>query len=405
MNILEKLPSKAELMKTVPRDRTFEVNGHFHTPFSFSAFDRIDQAFEMAIEEGVEVVGINDFITMDGYPEFSRLAEKTKRFPLYNIEFMGLLKKEQEQGIRVNDPNNPGRTYFSGKGLDNPVKLPEESARKLKDVFQESMQQTREMVRLLNEHLKQIEIGFTLPFEEIQQKFAKSLVRERHIAKAVRSRVYELQTDEAGRKVMLQKIFSGKALKSNVNDVAAVDNEIRSNLLKAGGKAYVAEDPKAFLEIPEVIRIILDAGGVPCYPVLLDDPQDSFTEYEKDYQSLLENLRQLNVYCIELIPGRNKYARLEEFVNFFDQNDFVILFGTEHNTPAMQPLTVFCEGNMPLSTRMKKIGSEGAAVIAAHQYLRAKGETGFVDRQGKPTGDRAEFINLGQAVIESYLKS
>jgi hypothetical protein len=60
---------------------------------------------------------------------------------------------------------------------------------------------------------------------------------------------------------------------------------------------------------------------------------------------------------------------------------------------------------MPLSTRMKKIGSEGAAVIAAHQYLRAKGETGFVDRQGKPTGDRAEFINLGQAVIESYLKS
>ncbi|MBR3745046.1 MAG: hypothetical protein IKN31_08130, partial [Bacteroidales bacterium] len=49
-----------------------DVNAHLHTPYSFSAFDSIPQAAQMAADQGVKVVGINDFYSMDGYAECDR---------------------------------------------------------------------------------------------------------------------------------------------------------------------------------------------------------------------------------------------------------------------------------------------------------------------------------------------
>lgn len=48
-----------------------KVNAHMHTPYSFSAFTDIDDALNRAVEEGVLVVGINDFYTTEGYEEWA----------------------------------------------------------------------------------------------------------------------------------------------------------------------------------------------------------------------------------------------------------------------------------------------------------------------------------------------
>src|SRR3989304_8093367 len=101
------------------------VNNHLHTPYSFSAFSSIEQIFLMAKKENIKSVGINDFYTADGYNEFNSFASKHRIYPVFNIEFIGLIKEFQVQGIRVNDPNNPGRIYFSGKGLSFPFSLSE----------------------------------------------------------------------------------------------------------------------------------------------------------------------------------------------------------------------------------------------------------------------------------------
>ena len=53
-------------MKTI-----IDVNAHLHTPYSFSAFKDVRQALDMAAAEGVEVVGINDFYSLDGYREWN----------------------------------------------------------------------------------------------------------------------------------------------------------------------------------------------------------------------------------------------------------------------------------------------------------------------------------------------
>ena len=80
----------------------------------------METIFRMATDENIAVLGINDFFVTDGYEAFHNGSLKNKIFPLFNIEFIGLLKEEQKKGIRINDPNNPGRIYFCGKGLDYP---------------------------------------------------------------------------------------------------------------------------------------------------------------------------------------------------------------------------------------------------------------------------------------------
>jgi len=381
-----------------------EINAHLHTPYSFSAFNSMEQIFSMASSEKISVLGINDFFVADGYDAFYKHSMQSRIFPLFNIEFIGLLVKEQKNNIRVNDPNNPGRTYFCGKGLDYPHELEPQYECLLRNIRYESQIQMKEMIEKTNSIFHSFSPKISLKYSEIKRLYARELVRERHIARAIRMAVFDKLKSENERSEFLKKLFNGKEVKSDLNNEAAMENEIRANLLKAGGRAFVAEDPATFLPLPEIIEIILDAGGIPCYPVLLDDSNGKYTEYESNKQSLLKELEAMNVFCIELIPGRNDLAILKDFVQFFHDNKFVITFGTEHNTPELIPLLVTARGNQPLDPDLKKISWEGASVIAAHQYLHARGEEGYIKIDGRANLDRLdEFIELGKAVIGKFI--
>jgi hypothetical protein len=173
--------------------------------------------------------------------------------------------------------------------------------------------------------------------------------------------------------------------------------------LKKGGVAFVEEDPGAFLQLDVVIEIIRTMGGIPCYPVLLDDPNGNTTEYEADPEKLYRALTAHGVYSIELIPGRNDHDILRAFVEYFDERKFVITFGTEHNTPALDPLSVSCRGGVVLDESLKYISNKGCNVIAAHQYLRARGEAGYLNADGMPKTDQFDdFVHLGNAVLNHF---
>jgi len=72
MSFYSKFPNKSILLakaEGLSFTAPVKVNAHLHTPFSFSAFDNIRQALDMALTENVKVVGINDFYSTDGYAE------------------------------------------------------------------------------------------------------------------------------------------------------------------------------------------------------------------------------------------------------------------------------------------------------------------------------------------------
>jgi len=151
------------------------VNAHLHTPYSFSAFETLTVALDRASDEDVKIVGINDFYSMDGYEEWNREALKRHLFPLFNIEFISLQKEDQDNGIRVNDPNNPGRTYISGKGLCCPPRLNDPYVSQLADVRAESNAQVKEMYQRVNELLLAFDAGFELNFGVIESFCRKDL--------------------------------------------------------------------------------------------------------------------------------------------------------------------------------------------------------------------------------------
>jgi hypothetical protein len=381
-----------------------EVNGHIHTPYSFSSFSDMDTIFTMARNQNVVLLGINDFYVTDGYDAFLKGALNNKIFPLFNIEFIGLMKEEQKRGIRINDPNNPGRIYFSGKGLDYPFHTGFMLRKQLKSVIQESQVQIRAMISKLNGLIRPVNPALSLSYEIIKSKYAHNLVRERHIAKAVRIDAVEHFSTPGEKIGFLEKIYVSKKSKADLSDSAALENEIRSHLLKSGGAAFVEEDEKSFLELNKIIKIIMKAGGIPCYPVLLDDPSGKCTEFESDPEKLYISLKNLGIECIELIPGRNDFNVLKSFVEFFHKKGFIITFGTEHNTPEMIPLIVSTRGSVPLDDSLKKIAWEGACIIAAHQYLRADGRQGYVLPDGTHNVEqKRELAALGKLIIEYFL--
>jgi hypothetical protein len=409
MNILKSFPSESEMIQasqTTAGGVVHKVNGHIHTPYSFSAFTEIKQAFELAIKENISILGINDFFVTDGYDEFYKYSLESRIFPLFNIEFISLSLDYQKQGVRVNDPNNPGRIYFSGKGLDYPASLPESFRAVIQSAIRESQRQVESMVIKTNEWLREIEADFLIDFQEIKKTFARNLVRERHIAKALRVEIFNRFQNPKERKLFLKKFYYGNEVTADIENSSAVENEIRNRILKSGGKAFVEENENAFLNLDIVTDIIQHAGGIPCYPVLLDDPKGMMTEFERNKVDLFNELTRRNIFCIELIPQRNDYHIFKDFVHYFHDNGFIVLFGTEHNTPDLAPLTVSCRNKVALDTELARIGYEGACLIAAHQYMRAQGIKSKVAKWNLLNiNEKGRLLVLGKSVVERFLNA
>ena len=389
-----------------------DVNAHLHTPYSFSAFSDVKQALDMAAAEGVKVVGINDFYSTDGYGEWKSGCAERALFPLFGIEFISLNAEDQAAGLRVNDPNNPGRTYISGKGLACPVILSGEEARLLADVKAESNAQVERMCAKLNEHLKAVGEEFTLDFARIAADLTRGSIRERHLAKALRLAIERAATagvsDAQAKKASAselqaaaehyERIFAQSA-KSDVNDVAAIENEIRSRLLKAGGAAFVPEDPKAFLPMATVQRIIEAAGGIPTYPFLADDAKGNFTDFEGDLQKASDTLKKRGFRSVEFITTRNTTAVLEQYAGYLEDEGFMVSFGSEHNTPAMEPVKLRTRDAAGLSDKLKAINYRGACAIAAHQADPHKWSLKAVS---SPDGLRSA-IEAGDTLIQAVV--
>jgi hypothetical protein len=399
-----------------------KVNAHLHSPYSFSAFKSIDEALDMAAKEDVKVVGINDFYTAAGYAAWDEGCKKRSLYPLFGIEFISLSETDQKAGLRVNDPGNPGRTYISGKGLSFPFKLSEPYASQLAGVLCESNAQVEAMLGKVNDLLATNNAGFSLDLQWIKSELTKGMLRERHLAKALRLKVYEAcgvsarhdesrniqkEEDIVGQavydraiKALFAKIFGGKELKSAVTDYAGVENEIRGNLLKAGGAAFVPETPEAFLPVTTVQQIILAGGGIPTYPFLADDAKGGYTDFEGDLERVAKQLTERNFHSVEFITTRNNVDLLEKYASYLYEQGFVVTFGSEHNTPAMEPIELFARGGVKLTDKLLEINYKGACVVAAHQQLVAQRHRGYVDENGKADRSRrGEFEKLGEKLI------
>jgi hypothetical protein len=392
--------------------RPLRINAHIHLPPNFSAFETTAQAVGLAKEQGVNVLGVNNYYDYSVYDSFTTMARQNGIFPIYGLEIITLDESLVRSGLLVNDPGNPGKFYICGKGITKFDPLPAD-ALALLDVIRD---RDSERMAAVTERLaaRFAEAGFDteLTAETVKERVVARhgspletvYLQERHVAQAFQEVLFE-RVPEGERSALLAKAY-GTAPKSATGDANGVQNEIRSALMKAGKPAFV---PETFVDSDHAFRLILVLGGIPCYPTLADGT-NPMCGFEEPVEDLVTRLKGYGFLCAEFIPIRNTPQVLAQYVRAMRDAGIVVTAGTEHNTRDLLPIAPTCLKGAPIPAETQAIFEEGACVLAAHQYLASQGEPGFVDADGKPNPNFptdeariAYFAKLGRAVIGKYL--
>ena len=132
------------------------------------------------------------------------------------------------------------------------------------------------MISKLNKLIEPVNPSLTLSYENIKKDMPTIWSANGIWPKLSGSLLLKNYPDPEEQIRFLETIYGGKKSKTGSDNTALLENEIRSNLLKSGGAAFVEENEDSFLELKKIIKIIIKAGGIPCYPVLLDDPSGKF---------------------------------------------------------------------------------------------------------------------------------
>lgn len=377
-------------------------NAHLHLPPNFSAFQSVSQVIDLADREGVAVVGASNYYDYDVYGDLAVLARKRRIFPLFGLEIICLVEELQRQGVKVNDPGNPGKYYICGKGITRFVEMTPAAKGILGTIRQNDSTRMARVVKLLAELFEQRGVATNLTESAIVDMVVRRhkcprervYLQERHVCQAFQERFFEL-VPATGRIEKLNRIL-GAISKAKPDDAVTIQNEIRAYLLKAGKSAYVAE---TFIGFDEAYKLIVELGGIPCYPTLADGA-NPICAYEDPVEKLIADVKQRGIGAAEFIPVRNSPAVLSRYVKAFRAAGMIVTAGTEHNTLDLIPIEPTCLGGAPIPGDIKSIFWEGACVVAAHQFLNLNGQTGFVAGCGQ---DRIAMLKrIGAAVIGKY---
>lgn len=391
---------------------TLPANTHIHLPPNFSAFNSVEQAVEKAASEGIKVLGCGNYYDFTVYDKFVELVKSNNIFPVFGTEIIALEKQFQADGIRINDPGNPGKFYICGKAIAKFENFTPKATELVDYIRTSDAKRMAQMAQKMGQHFKSNGIDIALDADEIIAKLAAKCncptetitLQERHLTQAYQQVLFE-KMPAADRAETLTKIYYTEPA-ADINDPVAVQNEMRSMLLKAGKPCFVDEE---FVSLSQAQTLICQLGGIPCYPVLADGSKVR-CEYEQTPETLIEKLKSNNINMAEFIPNRNSQAVMTEYVKEIRAAGIAVVAGTEHNTLDLIDILPACkDGDVP--PQAAEIFWEGTCVSIAHQFMIANGQPGYVDENGNLNNQYKNadetikaFAKIGSEVLRRYLK-
>lgn len=408
------LRARADKGPASPRPK---VNAHIHLPPNFSAFTTVAQVTDLAAAQNIGVLGVSNYYDYTVYGEFAARASAQGIYPLLGLEIICLHDDLQAAAIKVNDPVNPGKMYVCGKGITKLDPMSEAATRVLGRFRTTDVARIETMVHRMAQIFTQRGLATGLDVPAVINMVVRRhgvdpqtvCLQERHVAQAFQEAIFAL-VPAAERLAKLPALLAAPTSAKSPDDAVAVQNDLRSHLMKVGKPAYVAEN---FVSFAEAFELIAALGGIACYPVLADGMGGGkVAEFEQSVDQLAANLQARNIHAAEFIPNRNAPEVVSRYTKALRAAGLIVTAGTEHNTLDLIPLEPVCKGaggGVPLPEDLKAIYWEGACVIAAHQFLTLHGEIGYVDAHGRlnPAYPDAEtriraLASLGAAVISKY---
>lgn len=408
---LEQIREDAQRGLALPA--ALRTNAHIHLPPNFSAFESIDQPVGLAAAQGVRILGASNYYDFSVYAPFAEQCLANGIYPLFGLEIIVLLDEVRRAGVLINDPGNPGKMYLCGKGITRFVDQSPEARRLIGLIRSADESRMRRMTGLLGAIFDVAGVRTGLDETRIVDRIMSRhgakreiiTIQERHVAQAFQEELFRLVAPEQ-RPRTLAAIF-GTPARAGPEDAVGVQNEIRSHLMKVGKPGFVEE---SFVNLDQAYRLILELGGMACYPTLADGTSP-ICGYEDPPEKLIETLRRNRIHCAEFIPLRNDPGVLKRYVKAMRSAGFVVTAGTEHNTLDPFPMEPTCRHGSPVPEELREIFLEGACVVAAHQSLGLQGQAGYVDSHGNLNQDfddaerRIEyFYSKGAALVMQALK-
>jgi hypothetical protein len=374
-----------------------DVDHHIHLPPNYSPFKDVASAVNQAHQEGLRLLGTSNYYDYLQYQEFSKLCLDRGIFPALGAEMIAFDPGGKKGPQMYNDPSNPGRCYVCGLTMTEIVDPPYNSYELLSEIRRNDTERISTMIKLVNEEMDRRGVDLGLSEQKLINRLADTykrpadtiVLQERHLAEAM---AIALLARGLGHKSQLAEQVFGRQLDSY--DPVTLQNVLRSEFLKAGRPCYVEEH---FPSIKRVVDAILEMGGIPCYPVLLDGAKP-ISEFERDPGRLAKALKQLRIYTIQLIPLRNNTDVGGRFAQLMRYYGVPVSYGTEHNT-AKNVSLIPAYRNGPLHADDRKMSWETACIVAAHQVLTLRGEPGFVARDGSRQRSIEELVLIGSSVL------
>lgn len=389
-----------------------KFNTHIHLPPNFSAFSSVEQPVEMACDENVQLLGVSNYYDYGVYEKFAEIAKNKGIFPLFGTEVIGMNHEYREAGKKINDPGNPGKIYICGKGMVAFETLDSQVLETLNQVRRNDAQRMAEMIQKMNavfqEYGLEVQVTEAGVVTDLAERYGVAkdhvFLQERHVAQAFQEALFSLVSSDK-RADILAKLAGQDAALSDPDDAVEVQGKLRSYLMKSGKPAFV---PETFVAYEPIREMLLGLGGIPTYPTLADGTKP-ICPFESPLPEFVDRLKALGFHAVEFIPIRNSPSVLKEYVLALRGAGLIVTAGTEHNTQELLPIEPTCVDGQGVPEEALNIFWEGACVVAAHQFLTAHDEVGYVDASGELNHaydnqeDRITALaKLGQVVLHKY---
>jgi hypothetical protein len=306
-------------------------------------------------------------------------------------------------GIKVNDPGNPGKMYICGKGMTRFAPMTPEAQRVLDLIRHADATRTAQLVERVSQVLAQRGLPNQIDAQAVIDRVVRRhgvpretvYLQERHVAQAFQEYLFD-HVPAAQRIAKLTTLLGAPPRIASPEDAVAVQNELRSHLMKADKVAYVDE---TFIDFAPAMQLIRELGAFPSYP-LLADAASPICPFESSPEKLAANLKDRGIFAAEFIANRNACELMTRYARVLRAQGILITAGTEHNLLEMIPLQPVCLGGTPVPADLRELFYEGACVIAAHQFLGAHQQPGYARSDDASI---RELAALGHAVIRKYL--
>jgi hypothetical protein len=304
---------------------------HMHSHFSFNAFDYSPaQLIDEAARHGLYAVAICDFDVLDGLREFQSAADAVGMRVAVGMETRVFFAEYGD--VSINSPGEPGVYYFMGMGFGKLPAADSAAGRTLRELRDRSRDRNMALIRRIGEAIPELSLDYQ---RDVLPLTPSGNATERHIVKAL---IAKAEAGDAKRIWSKTLGATGEKLDALLADGVALQNTVRSKLMKAGGPGYVKPDRDTFPPLEQVVSMIIEAGGIPMATWL-----DGTSEGEKDIRAQLECLRSKGIAALNIVPDRNwnikdaetkriKVEKLNEVVQVAVSMKMPVNVGTELNS-------------------------------------------------------------------------